>query len=1073
MRIFILFISFFLSTILFVQAQPTIDFESGGNGAAYTWAVFENDTPPLEIVTNPSASGFNTSSMVAKMRVLQANANYAGTVTRSFTPFTLDASNSIVKIMVYKSVISDVGIKFEANFASTGEIKVSNTKINEWEELTFDFTGKIGEASSTNIDGIVIFPDFNVRKEETITHFDNLTFSASSTGDGGATALPVDFEDAGSPYTFNDFEGGAASIINNPGSAGINTSAKVAQMKKFAGATYGGTTLLLDGSVDFSAGSIVNMKVWASRAVPVTLKLEGLNVERVVSHKGSGTWEELSFDFTGSTGAGVAAITLIFDNGTAGDAAGNSANWTFYFDDIKLAAALPPNTSVSAIDFETPGNGAAYTWNVFENDTPPLEIVANPGAAGINTSSTVAKMRVLQANANYAGTVTRSFTPFTLDASNCIVKIMVYKNVISDVGIKFEANFASTGEIKVANTKINEWEELTFDFTGKIGEASSTNIDGIVIFPDFSTRTGETIAYFDNINFSLKQTGGGDPTLPGLPLDFQSSTIDYKFSDFEGGAVTVIDNPQSNGINTSSKVGRMVKNTGAVYAGSLVALASPIDFSTNKTFKVKVFMPKVGAKLLLKVENQTDPAKNYEKEATGTVANAWEELTFDYSAINTANQYQKIILIFDLGTVGDGGANFTYLFDDIRLTTEGGTAPTLPVLPMDFESNTVNYTFSDFEGGVISRIDNSQSNGINTSAKVGKMVKNTGAVYAGSLVALASPIDFSTNKTFKVKVFMPKVGAKLLLKVENQTDPAKNYEKEATGTVANAWEELTFDYSAINTANQYQKIILIFDLGTAGDGGANFTYLFDDIKLAGVTVDQQITFPAITDKTVGNASFALTATVSSSLAVTYSTKSDKITIAGSQVTIVKAGRASITASQAGNASFNAATSVENSFCIKPAKPVITISGGDTETVTLTSSATVGNQWYLNGAALTNATNATLAATSKGLYKVKVTVDDCVSEFCDETALVVTGDIPTSFKQVSVYPNPAGNYLELRGIEGELTNTQLFDLTGRANMIVFEKNGDVHRANVQHVTNGVYLLKLTVGNKIHQIKVIKN
>ena len=207
--------------------------------------------------------------------------------------------------------------------------------------------------------------------------------------------------------------------------------------------------------------------------------------------------------------------------------------------------------------------------------------------------------------------------------------------------------------------------------------------------------------------------------------------------------------------------------------------------------------------------------------------------------------------------------------------------------------------------------------------------------------------------------------------------------------------------------------------------------------------------------------------------MTYSTKSDKITIAGSQVTIVKAGRASITASQAGNASFNAATSVENSFCIKPAKPVITISGGDTETVTLTSSATVGNQWYLNGAALTNATNATLAATSKGLYKVKVTVDDCVSEFCDETALVVTGDIPTSFKQVSVYPNPAGNYLELRGIEGELTNTQLFDLTGRANMIVFEKNGDVHRANVQHVTNGVYLLKLTVGNKIHQIKVIKN
>jgi hypothetical protein len=458
---------------------------------------------------------------------------------------------------------------------------------------------------------------------------------------------------------------------------------------------------------------------------------------------------------------------------------------------------------------------------------------------------------------------------------------------------------------------------------------------------------------------------------------------------------------------------------------------------------------------------------------TGTVANAWEELTFDYSGINTANQYQKIILIFDLGTTGDGSANFTYLFDDIRLTTDGGTGPTLPVLPLDFESNTIDYTFSDFEGGVITVIDNPQSNGINTSAKVGKMVKNTGAVYAGSVIPLAAPIDFSTIKTFKVKVFMPKVGAKLLLKVENQTDASKNYEKEATGTVANAWEELTFDYNAINTANQYQKIILIFDLGTAGDGGANFTYLFDDIRLASVTQDQQITFPAIADKTVGNTAFALTATASSNLPVTYSATSDKITISGSQVTIVKAGRASITASQAGNATFSPAASVENSFCIKPAKPVITINGGNTEAVTLTSSATAGNQWYLNGTSITNATNSTVAATTQGLYKVKVTVDDCVSEFSDETALIVTGDIQTLFKQVDAYPNPAENYLEVRGIEGELTNAQLFDLTGRAGMIVFEKNGDVHQANVQHVTKGVYLLKLTAGNKIHQIKIIKN
>jgi hypothetical protein len=63
---------------------------------------------------------------------------------------------------------------------------------------------------------------------------------------------------------------------------------------------------------------------------------------------------------------------------------------------------------------------------------------------------------------------------------------MVYKDVISKVGIKFaRPDGGSTGEISVTNTKINEWEELTFNFAGKIGEGVSTGIDQIIVFPDF------------------------------------------------------------------------------------------------------------------------------------------------------------------------------------------------------------------------------------------------------------------------------------------------------------------------------------------------------------------------------------------------------------------------------------------------------------------------------------------------------------------------------------------------------------------------------------------------------------
>jgi len=98
--------------------------------------------------------------------------------------------------------------------------------------------------------------------------------------------------------------------------------------------------------------------------------------------------------------------------------------------------------------------------------------------------------------------------------------------------------------------------------------------------------------------------------------------------------------------------------------GSYITLDNPIDFSAGKTFKMKVFAPAVGTKVLLKVENIDDGGIAFEKEVKTTVANEWEKLTFDYSGINTDNSYQKVVFIFDLGTMGDGSADFTYLFDE-------------------------------------------------------------------------------------------------------------------------------------------------------------------------------------------------------------------------------------------------------------------------------------------------------------------------------------------------------------------------------------------------------------------------
>ena len=484
-----------------------------------------------------------------------------------------------------------------------------------------------------------------------------------------------------------------------------------------------------------------------------------------------------------------------------------------------------------------------------------------------------------------------------------------------------------------------------------------------------------------------------DPVL--IPITFESASVNYAFTNFGGGVSTKIANPQINGINTSANVARMVKNAPEVWAGSFITVGNPIDFSANKVFRMKVFSPRVGAKVLLKVENLTNGGIFFEKEVTSTVANAWEDLAFDFRTINTSNSYQKVVLIFDLGTAGNGSANYTWLFDDIRLTnqmpvgfltlpvnfdlpnvnyevtdfggnssvtaadpTNGannvkkttktggaqtwagstmgagftspiaftatrtqmsirvyspaaglrvrlkvedrtnnarsveteamtqaantwetlvfdfatpsiGTAsmnlawtydmasvffdfgnngtgsvfywddvtflatnviPNYLTLPLDFQSTTYAYPFVNFGGATATVVNNPNPSGINTSTKVGRIVKGAPEVWAGSFIDLVNPINFTVLRTFKVKVYSPRVGAKLLLKVENPTNGGQNYEKEVTTTVANAWEELTFDYTAI-PFGFYARVVLIFDLGTAGDGSANFTYYFDDIRL--------------------------------------------------------------------------------------------------------------------------------------------------------------------------------------------------------------------------------------------------
>ena len=485
-----------------VVANEVVDFE-----AAVDSYVFNNfDGGVSTVIANPQVNGINVSAQVVQMQKF-AGQTWGGSTLTLPNGLNVTAGNHSFTMKVYSERSVPVLFKLE----SLGKPEVSVTHGGTgWEELTFDFALIDGVLNDiTVIFDLGINGDADANAADWTFYYDEIVLpkSGDDEEEGGSTTV-TDFEAAIDSYAFNNFDGGVSTVIANPQSSDINVSAQVVQMQKFAGQVWGGSTYTLETPVVIAEGSNnFTMKVWSQRAVPVLFKLEGYNLEQSANHTGSG-WEELSFDFT-LTSDTLSMITVIFDLGINGDADANAADWTFYYDDITTPATeVPVDNSFVAVgtpyDFEAGGLGSDFAWTVFENETnDPLEFVANPSSDSVNDSAIVAKMTAKQAGQPWAGTETTSAntTPFTMDATNSIVKIMVYKSVISDVGMKFSVGAAAQPELKVANTKINEWEELTFDFSGRIGLAETINIDSVIVFPDFDARAQDNVVYFDNITF--------------------------------------------------------------------------------------------------------------------------------------------------------------------------------------------------------------------------------------------------------------------------------------------------------------------------------------------------------------------------------------------------------------------------------------------------------------------------------------------------------------------------------------------------------------------------------------------
>lgn len=327
-------------------------------------------------------------------------------------------------------------------------------------------------------------------------------------------ALPFDFENGITTTDFTDFDGGVATVLANPQSSGINTSATVAQIVRNGGQPWSGSKVVLANNLDFSTDNIMSMKVYTTAPVGTTVKLKVESAagsdERDVTTTVSGAWETLTWDFTG-VAPNFNEIVFMFDFGNVGD---GSANSTFLFDDVEQSFGgaqldLPVDFEGSSINYSTTdfgGNASTLVVDPTNANNNVIKVVKT-ASAELWAGTTIGT------NAGFATNI-----PLTLTDSKMNIRVWS-----PDAGIPVRLKVENsnddtqTCETEAMTTVAGAWEVLEFDFATEANGTAALNFglqngwtyNMASIFFNFGTdgaTAGEKTYYFDDVKFGADLT---------------------------------------------------------------------------------------------------------------------------------------------------------------------------------------------------------------------------------------------------------------------------------------------------------------------------------------------------------------------------------------------------------------------------------------------------------------------------------------------------------------------------------------------------------------------------------------
>jgi Secretion system C-terminal sorting domain len=320
--------------------------------------------------------------------------------------------------------------------------------------------------------------------------------------------------------------------------------------------------------------------------------------------------------------------------------------------------------------------------------------------------------------------------------------------------------------------------------------------------------------------------------------------------------------------------------------------------------------------------------------------------------------------------------------------------------------------------------------------------------------------------------------------------------------LASASSSLPVSYASSNTsvATVSGNTVTIVGAGTtiitASQAGNNSYNVATNVAqtLTVGKANQTITFNALPARTFGDAPFALSASASSSLPVSYASSNTSVaTVSGNTVTIVGVGSTTITASQAGNSNYNAATDVTQVLTVGKTNqtinfPSITdkVYGESPITLNAVASSNLTVSYSITTTPDTGvASLSDNIVTFMGLGSVSITASQAGNGMYEPAPNVVrtfnvvypTSTSPNiSVSEISVYPNPSKSGIfevsGLQSVDKQQVIYQVIDALGKVVLNGVWADKDKERLDLQKAVSGIYTLVLQGSKNQTDKKIVK-